>query len=557
MARRRSRPIPNPVADFQTRIPPPVVQPQMQFVVSDADRMRQLVAERLRRQGEAINLFEPLPKMRPFHECRKRIRLALGGNRSSKTTTAAVEFARAVTGQDPHRKYPIADGVAFVFGLDGRHIGNTVYKKLFRAGAFKMIRDNVTGRWRAYRPVEDKGRAEEAKPAPPLIPRRLILSIAWEDKKSNIPKIVTLKNGWEIHFFSSLAELPQGQDIDLWWIDEEVKRENLIAELRARTLDRRGKGIWSATPQTGSAQLFELYEKAPDEDTEAFHAHILDNPFISDEEKDAFFRGLTDEERKVRWDGHFVLAGRNVFPEFSQAVHAYSKPPGGWQIPRDWAHYMAVDPGRQVCAVLFLAVPPPHFGSFVLAHDELYLEKCDAAMFGKHVGMKSGTQRVYEVALIDSHMGKVHDMGGGKNIEAQYRQALVANGVQMRNGVNFTWGCDDVPGGLSMVRSWLQIRASGQPYLLVDIEKCPRLCWEFARYRNKIDPQTRMPTDQPVKKNDHLMDCLRYLAMYGPKWIKPKPPHRNDDFAFRAFVEKKRLLREKSKHSGRDGITLG
>lgn len=545
MARRRRRdtPPPDPLAEL-TNIPPPVEQPQANLSQNDVWRMQNLLAESNRRQFESLKIFTPLPKMEAFHACRKSIRLALGGNRSSKTTTAAVEFARAVTGQDPHDKYPKHDGLWFVFGLDGRHLGNVVYKKVFRAGAFDMIRDAVTGRWRAFNPNLDVGREHLKKPAPPLIPRRFIKSISWEEKKANIPKIITLTNGWEIHFYSSQAELPQGQAIDGAWIDEEVKREDLVAELRARCIDRRGKIIWSATPQSGSNQLFDLHERSGDLDTETFHAHILDNPYIHEAAKEEFFRGLTEEERRVRWDGQFLLSGFVVYPEFSKVVHAWPETTG-WQVPIDWARYMSVDPGRQTCAVTFLAVPPPWIGKFVLAYDELYIEKCDADIFGKQVGAKS-KGRVYEAALIDGHMGRVSDMGSGRNIEVQYQQALVKYGVQMRNGVGFTWGCDDLQAGLGAVRDWLRIGSVGKPFLFVNMMACPNLVNEFTRYRYAPDPRTKMPTDQPIKKNDHLMDTLRYLAMYGPVWRKPKSHKQKESPAFEAMVRKRRAAADKA-----------
>lgn len=442
--------------------------------------------------------------------------------------------------------------------MDGRHLGNVVYKKCFRAGAFDMVKDPLSGRWRAFHPVQDADLVHLKKPAPPLIPRRFIKSISWDEKKAHIPKIITMTNGWEIHFFSSLAELPQGQAIDGWWIDEEVKRENIIEELRARCIDRRGKGFWSATPQQGSNQLFDLHERSGDVDTETFHVHILDNPYVPEDEKEAFYRGLTEEQRRVRWDGQFLLSGFMVYPEFSKVIHAWPEQ-SGWQVPKDWAHYMSVDPGRQVCAVTFLAVPPPWLGRWVLIHDELYIEKCDADLFGKMVARKSIGGRVYEAALIDGHMGRVSDMGSGRNIEVQYQQALVKYDVQFRHGAGFTWGCDDVQAGLSAVREWLRIGAVGKPYLFVNLMACPNLVSEFARYRFNQDPKTKLPTDQPIKRNDHLMDTVRYFAMYNPQWRKPKSVEKKASPAFEAYLRKKKRASQKQSAGGLDrpGISLG
>src|SRR6185369_14786047 len=143
-------------------------------------------------------------------------------NRSGKTLTGAVEVARAVLGLDPYGKYPVRDGVGYCIGKDQGHIGRVVYKKLFRAGAFRIIRDEQTKAWRAYRPWEDSARKEESKPAPPLIPPRMILEIGWEDKKAEVPNVVRLVTGWELHFFSSLGKPQKGSAINLFWMDEEI-----------------------------------------------------------------------------------------------------------------------------------------------------------------------------------------------------------------------------------------------------------------------------------------------------------------------------------------------
>lgn len=569
MAFRRRNRISDGALPEGTVIPPELPpHPTENFTIADASQMRKIIEEAIRRRTEALRLYEPLPKTNVFHESQARIRLLIGSNRAGKTLSAAVELARAITGQDPHNKYPKANGVCFIFGLDERHIGNTIYKKVFRAGAFKMIKDEATGAWRAFRPVADAARAHLAKPAPPLVPTRFIKATAWREKKLHVPKMVTMTNGWEIHFYSSQAELPQGQDIDLWWIDEEVKRENVIEELLPRCADRRGRGWWSATPQVASTQLFDLHDRASggqrltdnscvslDQDVVEVHCHILDNPHIDQDEKDRLFRGWTEDQRKVRWDGKFAFSSFLVYPEFSLSVHAWPQE-GGWQPPHDWAHYFIVDPGRQRCAVLFIAKAPPFIGNFAVAYDELYIKDCDAEQFGAAVGAKSNN-RVYDLAIIDSHAGRINEMGSGRNIEEQYRQALVKHKVQMRNGVHFTWGSDDVDAGIQAVRDWLRISAAGQPTFKIHVARCPNLKWEFERYRFKPDPKTNLPTDSVVKKNDHLMDCLRYISLFNPTWKRPKDPVTKSSPAVEAM--KRKNERKKLKKGGGEtkGISLG
>lgn len=409
-------------------------------------------------------------------------------------------MARAFVGKDPFEKYAKRNGVFFVFGIDAKHLGSVIYKKLFRAGAFKMIRDPKTFLWRAFNPVADAALIKEAKPAPPLIPPRYIDWVVWDQKRAGIPSCVVLKNGTEIHFYSINAEMPRGVDIDGAWIDEEAVKSGIVAEILARLVDRGGRLVWSATPQSGGDQLFDLMESAGSVDVDLFHAHIWDNVHIAEEEKDAFFRRLSEDERRVRWYGEPMLSGFTVYPEFSRVVHSF--PEGrGWQPPDDWARYISVDPGRQVCYVSFLTVPPPWVGQFVVIHDELHLEKCDAEMYGKELGMKSQHGVTYEAALIDGNQCRVSDMGSGKSIEDQYRNAMFKFGVRVRTG-GFTWGADDVAPGIEAVHSWLRVGTNGTPYMRVLVENCPWLCREMLKYRYVKD-QHGMPSNKVLKKNDH------------------------------------------------------
>ena len=65
-----------------------------------------LVEELLIRRQETIEIYEPLPSQRLFHESPAKIRLFLGGNRSSKTTGGAIEVAWWALNRHPLLKTP-------------------------------------------------------------------------------------------------------------------------------------------------------------------------------------------------------------------------------------------------------------------------------------------------------------------------------------------------------------------------------------------------------------------------------------------------------------------
>ena len=96
------------------------------------------------RRIEALNLYVPQPTQDEFHRCNAPECMLMGGNRGGKSLAAFVECARAALGKDPHGKYPLRDGVLGIVGYKQWHIGNVIYPYLFKAGAFKIIRDAET-----------------------------------------------------------------------------------------------------------------------------------------------------------------------------------------------------------------------------------------------------------------------------------------------------------------------------------------------------------------------------------------------------------------------------
>ena len=516
----------------------------------------EFVAEKARRQIEAINLYEPLPIQKDFHDCMCPIRLIRGSNRSGKTVSAAVEFARAVTGRDPHERYPAKDGRAYCVGKDQKHHGEVTYRKLFRAGAFKIIRDEHTRVFRAFRPWDDKDKAREkqAKPAPPLIPPRLIKSVSWDKKNEGIPSKVVLRNGWEINFLSSLGKPPQGMDVDVVWFDEEIVDSDWFPEMQTRLPDREGRFWWSATPQSGTDRLLELHLRCEAEEEERrrsgaeptakeFIVLLKDNPHIKDAAKRLMEQSLSDAERSVRVDGEFAIHGRKVYPEFRKAVHLIPY----FDIPSHWTNYMIVDPGRQVCAGLIAAVPPPHefkdLDFAVVLRDEIYVHNSDAEQFAAEAKRKTDGLQL-ERMVIDIHGARITEMGSGKTVIDQYQEALEEAGVAcVRTGSQFEWGCDDVGAGVEAFRTWLKVGRQGQPKVFAIEDKTPNFVWEIERYRYKL--KNGEVTDDPETRGKvHLMACARYLSMCDPVWVKPSAGANSASGAYAAFLAK--LKKQKS-----------
>jgi hypothetical protein len=512
-------------------------------VLSDYDsaKARKLLVELARRRQESLRLYEPLPYQEAALRSPAKERLIRGSNQSGKTLTAAVDVAWKATGTHPYKKNFKRE--IYLVAKDEKQIGEVWWKKLCQEGPFEIIRDEKTGEWRAYRPWDesDKARREERQPAPPLIPERLWDGPpAWNKQNLGIPRLLKLKNGTRIHFFTGNARPPHGTQITDAYFDEEIGSQLWYSEIAARLLRFNGEFMWSATPQAATEGLYDLHLRAEEEMNKPAPAvtehflHITANPHIDEDAKQILLGKLTDpEQKRVRWDGEYAGSQLHIFPEWNANLHTGTMTKDGWvfgpdckepsvPIPKDWTRYMVVDPGHATCAVLFAAVPPPDFGDYIYLYDELYIQPCmNSEHFAKRVFETIHDDVFYEF-IVDSHGGRTTEQGSGFTIAQQYSKALAKYKVRSETtAFDFIWGMDDVQSGNMAVHDWLYIRAKeGDSKIRVLKGMCPNFEFEIQRYRKKRAPDGTI-TDKPYDKYDHLMSCFRYLRGRNPKWHKP------------------------------------
>jgi hypothetical protein len=545
---------------FEDDVPPPKSN-NYKLTAREQAEFLAIIKELGDRRIEALKLFEPAPHQAPFFACHADERIVRGGNRGGKTLSVCVELARALTSQDPYEKFPLTDGRAIVVGKDLMHCSKVLFRKLFKPGAFKIIKDPDTRKWRAFRPWNPWDAANEklCRPAPPLIPQRFYSNsqIAWENKKDEIARTVRFTTGWELSFFSSLGAPPQGWDVDLALFDEEIEHHAWYPEIAARLLDRRkkhpayghpvgGKFLWSATPQAATQVLYDLCNKAKhyeEEGTEnpptvEFYMNLLDNQHITDEAKNQFIGKMAnnEDEYRVRILGEFAITGIRVYSECQpKGIHGIKAFP----IPENWTIYCAIDPGRQVCAVLFMAIPDPssQFAGQKILFDELYIRRSNAHIFAEKLKEKIGDRHVMDW-VIDHHAARITEMGSGETVGIKYSKALAKQKVGcVRRGNRFLWSNDDVNGGIEAVRTGLHI-VDGKSEWLIMHERLPNFIHELERYSYKRTP-SGVVTDQPLQVNNHLMDCWRYLAQAKFKWERPQKPKKRKGYVQIAMERKK------------------
>lgn len=525
---------------------PKVSPPQIPAVPSlsqfQKDTLKDLQSELRERRAEALKLYRPNQNQEKIHQCEASEILVIGGNRSGKSLCTFVEDARAVTGQDPYNKYPKENGTLVIVGKDWKHIGMVVVPLLFRQGAFKIIKDELSGEWRAFDPVSDAARKADARPAPPLIPKRFIKKQSWVLKSANYMQSCTLHNGWEIHFMSSEGEPVQGFQADRVHIDEDINNENWVPELLARIVDRKGKFCWSAMPHSTNNALLGLKERA-DASEQAlgekstirlFKLRFLDNPYLDAEEKRKSLErwaAVGEDVLRMRAEGDFITDSVLCYPNFDMRIHGLerSELPDG-QIPSDWCRYAVIDPGHAVTAVMFAAVPPTE--DMWLIYDQLYLRQSNAVIFGEAFEQKVRGWH-FHAFLIDAHGGRLRDIGSGRLPVEQYTEQLIKRGIRSQiTGSSFLAGCDDIPARMEATRTAMHIRPQGTPTIRILRNACPDLERELKRYRKLVNyvSGVAVVTDKPNTKGEvHLCQCLEYLCAYRPSYHAPPPVNKQPD----------------------------
>jgi hypothetical protein len=568
----------------------------------DKQSRRRLLAEKMRRECEALRLYEPLPHQVAFHQSTIQTLVMQKGNQVGGTLCGAVEVARALTGQDPHNKYPKTDGIVACLGYGEKHIGKTFYPKLFKAGAFDIIKDLQTGMWRTYRPWPaaeggDLEREAEKKPAPPLIPQRFIKEIAWEKRSERIFSVVRLTTGWELWAFNSAGDPGQAQGFQckLYWVDEDLATSGWISEILFRLLKARGYLRWTALPHGKNDEMLKLLDEAEKQNEQAkptvkvLRVTTYDNKYIGKETLEDTVRtakALGEDVYRQRIMGDLNLGSMLMYPTFSRRAHDViasnahtldedqqtlqsngGKIPSDWtaarilaarmgEPPADWTRYVSIDPGYNICAIEFLAVPPPELGDQIFLYDEAYLHEATSRHFGEAMRLKCHAQS-YQSFIFDMHGGHLRSLGSGELPIDKYREALEEHDIRSNSmGYGFRAGMDDRKRREEEMRTILSMQSNGLPKLMIVAGKCPSFVWEMERFRKKMVKQwgKEVPIDEGDRRvNTHAIEAVEQAIALKLEYVKPRKKSIVSD-----LVDSVMRRRERSKTKRRESrLVLG
>lgn len=525
-------------------------------------------------QNMALRMFRPLPHQDIiFLPDRPMFTLILGGNRSGKSTTAAVLFAAVATdtpitlstGEVVEARTPNQKGRClkmWVVGYDQKHIGQTIFDLIMRPKLFSVVRDPVSKKLRAYNPETDADAKE--LDSPPLIPKQYVKSISWESAADNIFNKIVIQNPAtkepiaEIFAYTSKGEPKQGDAVDgIIWIDEAVARDGYVAELRARLVDHGAQLVWSSWPDTRSDELMkftEMIDKSIENNSGLARKVVLTmtgNKHLSKDVVRQFLESCsTPEEMEARDKGIFTTESIRMYPLFDKYYHtAYADPESDDLLaktlrvrdgipPNTWTKYLIIDPGTNAPAALLCAVPPPEIGEFYIPYHEIYPGRADAIQLAKMIKRDMPDEKFYQF-IIDHRASRQTPMGFGSTIKNEYERAFELAGLtcHLTKG-SFLPGCDD-PGGRQMIiNSWLHPNRTGQPKLRIVTHRCPKLCEQLTKLKKKVvQKEVKDERKQDGQPSD-VVDALAYFAGSHPRYIYIKPSLEDASPAFQRYMKK-------------------
>jgi hypothetical protein len=429
------------------------------------------------RKTRKLLYYQPYDKQLEFHTSKCPVRAMFGGNRSGKTTSGGMEFLFHVTNMYPgwYPKDKRYDGA-----IKGRIIA-----KDFQKGIGEVII--------------------------PFLEEWLDSSLVAKKYRNpiGIPVKWTLKNGsvFDILTHEQNTEQFEGWKGHIAWFDEPPPREKYIATLRG-LVDYRGRSWLTLTPLTQPWIYDEIYTCADPNRVHCVTVNMRDNPHLTEAAIKEFEVSLTEEEKEARLHGRFLHLSGLVYKEFTPETHIIDD----FNIPELWTRYMAIDPHERTnTAVMWLAVDPK--GNKYI-YDELWMGGVDLSVIANAIHAQEGGIRP-RIRLIDPHNDKDNAIQGGFNVRKEL----------MKHGIFCQRANSDTQLGKSRIRADLKpmynhLSKTVQPQLKI-LRSCKQTIYEFQHYlwddykRNKEEYGEK---DQVKKKDDHFMDCLRYIYNFDPRY---------------------------------------
>ncbi len=405
-------------------------------------------------------------------------RLESGGNRSGKTYCAEQEYARHFTGiyEDTWKGYKFDRPVrCWIAGKTASLIAETLQKDLLgdkEQNLRGIIHPSL---------IKEKKKSGNSDMYRTIYVRHI----------SGGSSKVTFKT------YEEGREAFQAGKIDLALLDEEPPF-NIYQECKMRTMatddKSRGMIVVCATPLKGFTDFFNYFmdDRHPEEvKNSRWHTSIRwdDTTHLSEEEKKRLLDGMSPHELEARVNGLPWPGSGLVYPVPESMVIC-----DPFEIPSHWARVYGIDFGWNNPAFLFAAHDRDNDMLYYYAEDSVGERTPDRHAHALQSFGIDWMPGVYDPA------GHGSQQGDGKKPVQLYKDAGFKNLYKANNSKEE---------GILKV---LQREMAGKSKIFSTLVKTRAERRKYARDENGI----------PNKKDDHFMDCKRYIEMSGLQIAVPK-----------------------------------
>lgn len=447
----------------------------MEYSVKDIEQIEEEYYKRLL-------FYVPNKKQIAFHSaglfCQER--LITGGNRSGKTYCGLIELVMHITGIYPENwngyKFNRPLNV-WIAGKDSKLVGQSLQRALFGNQKQKLlgiIHPSL---------VKNKKRSTNGE---------MIRSF----------EVINYNGGFSEITFKTYEQgrtAFEAAKIDLILLDEEPPFD-IYQECKMRTMktsltdDFRGMIIICSTPLKGQSDFFNYFmdDRHPEDTTNSiWYTHIEwdDAEHLPTEEKKRLLLSMSPHEIEARTKGVPWPGSGLVYP-VPESMLLYDP----FEFPDYWPRVYGVDFGWNHPGFLFMAHDRDNNCLYFYAENsvpERTPEQHARALASFGIDWMPG---VYDPA------GKGSQQGDGKKPLSLYRQAGFNNLHKANNSKEE---------GILKV---LQMMQAGQI----------KICTTLIKTRSELRKYARDEDGIPNKKDDHLMDCMRYIVMSGLSVAIPK-----------------------------------
>lgn len=445
--------------------------------------------------------YTPIGEQRAFHAANGTdTRLVFGGNRSGKTTCGVAEAVAHALGYRPWLK--VEDPNYIVRLADGSPIPTP---NVGRVVAENYETNIVQTIWPKFEEWAPEGVIKEVRRNPRGIPTRLEFT-----------------NGSVIHFMSyeqgvRVFEGPSGH----WFWCDEPPPQNIFNALKRGVVDFNGCCWITATPLTEPWMNDTLVEIANEPETgiKLFNYSIWDNCIdnggtLSRAAIMSLLSKLPEEERITRETGRPLHLAGVVFPEWRP------KPPF-WvparELPAEWPRICVIDPHpRKPVAVLWAAISPDdivyiyrclfdnRLRSIKEVADEI--KRLERWVEWRGTARPGSDSENVVLRIIDTSANEPERTSGESVMERFALEGIICQEAYKRNK---NAGMDAIHKALRIFNEW------DEPGIVV-FNTCREVksnfmnfAWPRENTYRRNDP--REQKQEPIKRNDDFIDCIRYI----------------------------------------------